>query len=130
MKLSGKLLSLFCVFLFTGCAEGNSNMNYQIKDISDVSYKIVGNELQFSYAPMVESLYYSPGVTYLLGEESIIISVVRCNINDECKVDAKASQGKVNVVNIKTQKTYDPSQIFINEITPFNSLDILALLRE
>jgi len=121
-----KTLLIFIVFSISGCTEGRTKMNYKTTDISDISYKITENELELNYTPMMESLYYSPGIDLLESEGEIIIHIRRCSIKSKCEVDAKAEQGAVNKVKFELKQGYLASQIFINEKDNNSSLDILA----
>ncbi len=126
MKISKVIIGLISLTAFTGCVEGNNKMKYDIKNITDVTYKIENTTLELSYSPLMESLYYSPGVTYKTIKDKIVIDVTRCGINDDCKVDAKAVIGRANLVKVELGKVLDPNMIFINEINELNSLNVLS----
>jgi hypothetical protein len=126
MKISNLLIGLLCLTIFTGCVEGSNKMNYKINNISDITYKIEGAILELSYSPLVESLYYSPGVTYNIIDDKMVIKIIRCGINDDCKVDVKAMQGQTNLVKIEIGELLDPNNIYINEIKDTNNLNTVS----
>lgn len=119
-------LFIFIVFSISGCTEGKTKMDYKATDISDINYKITRNEIELNYSPIMESLYYSPGVNLLENEGEIIIQIKRCNINSQCDVDVKAEQGAVNKVKFELKQEYSASQIYINEKNNNSSLEVLA----
>ena len=117
---------LFSTLLFTGCAQGDDKMSYRVDDLSDIKFEVEGGYIKLSYRPILETLYYSPGINYSVSGEHLVIDVVRCHINDECEVDEKSSQEDMNVVSIKIEKVSDPNKIFINEPKDKNSIANLA----
>lgn len=126
MKISKLLIGLILITVFTGCVEGNNKMNYNVKNISDVTYKIDGSVLELNYSPLIESLYYSPGVTFNIISDQLVINITRCGINDECHVDVKAVLGQVNQVKIDLGHAISVNKIFINEIKESNNLSVLS----
>jgi hypothetical protein len=101
-------------------------MDYKITDILDISYTITDKEVELSYTPLMESLYYSPGVDLLESDGVTVILIRRCNINSKCDVDAQAEQGSFNKVKFVLKQNYLASQIYLNEKKDTNSLAVLA----
>ncbi len=101
-------------------------MNYTTDQLTDVFYHIKGNTVSLRYSALMESLYYSPGVDVDVHDDYALIYVKRCNIKSECKAEFDATQDSAQKVQIELDKHYIPSQIFINEKTAANQLDILG----
>ncbi|MBA6410892.1 MULTISPECIES: hypothetical protein [unclassified Pseudoalteromonas] len=121
-----QILIVCIIFSISGCTEGKTKMDYKISDISDITYKITDKEVELSYTPLMESLYYSPGVDLLEDNGEIVIHIRRCNINSKCEVDAQAEQGSSNKVKFELKQNYLASQIYLNEKNNTNSLAALA----
>jgi len=103
-------------------------MSYEASDISNISYNIDEKKLVLTYSPLLETLYYSPGIDLLVSENALIVKVIRCKIKSLCEVDIKAKPelGFTNNITINLKKSYTASQIFINEPNKENSLKVLS----
>lgn len=102
-------------------------MNYSIAELSDLHYTIAENNIELRYIPPMESLYYSPGVDVQQGDDFVIISIKRCNINDKCGVTIATNQTAAeHVVALNFEQVYSPAQIFINSKNESNSLSALV----
>lgn len=120
-------INLLVVFLLTGCVGDGENMNYSMTELSGLNYTIAENNIELRYTPPMESLYYSPGVDVQQGDDFVIISIKRCNINDKCGVTIATNQTAVeHVVALNFERVYSPAQIFINSKNESNSLSALV----
>lgn len=120
------LMTILVVFLLTGCIGDNKKMNYSIAELSELGYTITENKIELRYTPLMESLYYSPGVDIQQADDFVIISIKRCNINDDCAVDVLVEQSAEQVVELNFERKYNPEQIFINSKNESNSLSNLV----
>ena len=68
-----------------------SNDQYALNDIIINKVVAQGNKLEIIYSTKLESLYYSPGALVQVNKGDTIISIVRCSINGNCKVDVKST---------------------------------------
>lgn len=110
-----KYLLLVCVFLW-GCSMEVNSMIYPISDVNNVKYEMSQSQLELEYQTPLETLYYSPGINYILSNDGELeIEVVRCGIKEECDVAAKAEQGDVNTVVIKLSEPIDVSKVLIKD---------------
>lgn len=91
-------------------------MVYPISDVKNVKYEIGQSQLELEYQTPLETLYYSPGINYILSNDGELeIEVVRCGIKEECDVAAKAEQGDVNTVIIKLSEPIDVNKVLIKD---------------
>jgi len=95
-------------------------------ELSELDYTIAENKIELRYTPLMESLYYSPGVDIQQADDFVIISIKRCNINDDCAVDVSVEQSAEQIVELNFEHKYSPEQIFINSKSESNSLSILV----
>jgi len=120
-------INLLVVCLLTGFAGADAGMNYSTTQLSGLNYTIAGNNIELRYTPLMESLYYSPGVDVQQGDDFVIISIRRCNINDKCGVTVATNQTAAeHVVALNFEQAYSPAQIFINSKNESNSLSVLV----
>nr|WP_086937863.1 hypothetical protein [Thaumasiovibrio occultus] len=98
---------------------------YAMAEVNDIYAKsgvtiddcvIEGNRVTITYTPMMETLYYSPGIEYQVMDERVILSVVRCPIKKECAVDSEliAQNGQQHVVSLTLDKTYHAGDLFVH----------------
>jgi len=122
-----KAFIFFSLFSTLGCT-ADKKMSYEASDISNISYNIDEKKLVLTYSPLLETLYYSPGIDLLVSENALIVKVIRCKIKSLCEVDIKAKPelGFTNNITINLKKSYTASQIFINEPNKENSLKVLS----
>ncbi|VAW67937.1 hypothetical protein MNBD_GAMMA10-2874 [hydrothermal vent metagenome] len=59
--------------------------------ITMVSVERIDKGLKISYRPMLETLYYCPGIKINETPQNIEISFVRCDIKNTCPVTLKAN---------------------------------------
>jgi len=116
-------MSILVIFALTGCV--GENKNYSLANLSELNYTIVENKIELRYTPLMESLYYSPGVDVEQGDDFVIISIKRCNINDNCDVDVSTDQAAEHVIELSFEREYSPEKIFINSKNQANSLSAL-----
>lgn len=110
-----KYVLMVCVFLW-GCSMEVNGMVYPISDVKNVKYEIGQSQLELEYQTPLETLYYSPGINYILSNDGELeIEVVRCGIKEECDVAAKAEQGDVNTVIIKLSEPIDVNKVLIKD---------------
>jgi len=95
-------------------------------ELSELDYTIAENKIELRYTPLMESLYHSPGVDVQQADDFVIISIKRCNINDNCNVDVSVEQSAEQVVELSFEREYSPEQIFINSKSESNSLSVLV----
>jgi hypothetical protein len=119
-------VNILVIFLLTGCVGDNKNMNYSLAELSALNYTITENKIELRYTPLMESLYYSPGVDIQQADDFVIISIKRCNINDDCAVDVSVEQAAEHVVELSFEREYSPDKIFINSKNESNSLSNLV----
>lgn len=84
---------LFYLSLFlAACGE---TMSYQTSAIDIVNVdSSKSNVTEIIYQPLLESMYYCPGVTLKVSGTRVKVAFVRCEIGQECKVDVKAEDLK------------------------------------
>jgi hypothetical protein len=61
------------------------------------------------YRPILDSLYYCPGVTIRSSTDRTGISFVRCGIKDKCKADI--SSENIGAGQFKVVVPFSPSQV-------------------
>jgi hypothetical protein len=107
MNISFKFQYLLIIYFMTTCsgfafgqsgdALDGTGRTYQEAQISEFSIeKAADGSLQILVMPMLETLYTCPGV--LLGEANgaVMVKFVRCRINANCPVDARAVVDSAN----------------------------------
>lgn len=110
-----KYVLMVCVFLW-GCSMEVNGMVYPISDVNNVKYEMSQSQIELEYQTPLETLYYSPGINYILSNDGELeIEVVRCGIKEECDVAAKAEQGDVNTVVIKLSEPIDIHKVLIKD---------------
>jgi hypothetical protein len=121
------VVNILVIFLLAGCVGDDESMNYSMTELSELNYTIAENNIELRYTPPMESLYYSPGVDVQQGDDFVIISIKRCNINDKCDVTIATNQTAAeHVVALNFEQEYSPAQIFINNKNESNSLSVLV----
>ena len=64
---------------------------YSLSDITIDTISTHNNTLEITYRTKLETLYYSPGIIVKHDNNDLILTFVRCSINDACKVDIKST---------------------------------------
>jgi len=103
-------------------------MSYETNNIFNISYIIDDTKLNLTYSPLMETLYYSPGIDIIENDNELIIIIRKCDYDEKCEVDIKVKPelGFTYNININLKKSYTASQIFINEPNKENSLKALS----
>lgn len=66
---------------------------YTPEQITRLNVEVINsNNLRITYAPMLETLFFCPGVNMTETEEAVLISFVRCRIKESCRVTHQAEQ--------------------------------------
>lgn len=77
----------------------NTYQQDQIIEISIV--KSANGSLVLTVMPILETLYTCPGITIKEKDDALMIEFVRCHINSNCHVDAKATVDQDNPGSLK-----------------------------
>lgn len=92
-----KLVYVYLILLLVlvGCKE--SVMAYNSEQITIISVEQIENRVKISYRPMLETLYYCPGVQVTKMADNIEISFIRCHGKSKCPVTVKAQQANEGI---------------------------------
>lgn len=102
MRLDTFLLS--ALFLCTGCNAMNGEI-YTLDQIAMSETREENGRTLLLYQPLMETLYFSPGVRIRTSGDDILLTAVRCHIKKQCEVDAKATtDAAVNQISLPTPK--------------------------
>jgi len=84
-------LLLLSFFIATsGCGEKTMGL-YKQSDITSIIVQSVDfKNIELSYLPLMETLYYSPGANLVESADTINLEMLRCSINSQCEVTNKA----------------------------------------
>ena len=74
-----------------------SDMIYNLDKVTIVNVEQNENIVKVSYRPLMETLFFCPGVLINKTADNIEISFVRCKIKSDCPVTLKSQQGEEGV---------------------------------
>ncbi|MBR9827793.1 MAG: hypothetical protein GYB41_03985 [Oceanospirillales bacterium] len=102
-------------FITTSCiADEKEKIKYDLSQLNNFSYTKKDKSIHIKYQPTLESLYFSPGINIHIENEKIILEVLRCNVNKECKPDLKSEYDDQGYANVVITQNYDTGKIFIS----------------
>lgn len=100
--------------LIGGCGDAMATPDYNAHEITLASATIEAGTLNISYRTPLESLYFSPGIKVETVAGNTTLTIVRCNINSQCDIDAEAtiSQGIYSAAVTLTNSA-DLAKVFV-----------------
>lgn len=76
--------------LLSSCKETSMN-HYEAEQISGLTVEPLDeNRAVVRFSPLLETLYYCPGVTLAESDGTLLLTFVRCGIDQQCEVDIAA----------------------------------------
>lgn len=87
-------LILVCLLTITQCKEA-SMQTYTAEQITAIDVTSVdASSVEITYAPILETAYYSPGAVVSESDDGLLIAFVRCPIKGECETTHDAAIGE------------------------------------
>lgn len=100
-----RILPLLFLLASAGCSSMGNDV-YALADIQVKEVRQEGGQTIVSYQPMMETLFFSPGVRIEPQGDDLVLSAVRCRAEKKsCEVDAKATlDGPLAIVTVPSPK--------------------------
>ena len=91
MFRSTRYVSLFFSVFLILCACGETMKQYKKDEVEIISVQQnISGGTEILYRPMLDSMYYCPGITIHNDNQRNKISFVRCGLKEKCQVDVLA----------------------------------------